>query len=529
MTRAKQATKAEDWVEAHANYQAVLARFPGNKRARQGLEALRLPALPALLKKAKEGQAASNWSLVEQQLATAHALAPDLSQIGVAYASALIENSKPIKALSITDEVLARFPQETAAMMSKSLCLHELDRPAEASAILTELDALMPDAAPVLNLLGLVARSQGRKDEAAAYFRRAIALQPNNAAFHRHLSLVLDYKNTPENAAHIREMKAALAANGAGSADAAPLHFSLFRALDSLGDHDSAFAHLAQGNKLVKDSKGYDFKSDAVVAAVSKTLFAAPLPAPDMAEVRQAKRRQIFVLGLPRTGTTLVERTLSRAAGTQACGELMIVHHAVTALLHEVSSRKNSVITQADFDALRQELLTGFDAISNGNPVMIDKMPLNFRWLGYICTALPEAQIVHINRDPMAVAWSLYKHLFSRDGNRFIYDIADIARFMVLHRDLMDHWRKVCPGRIHDVNYADLVADQRSTTEALATATGLEWTEDWLSPEKATNHVRTASVIQVQKPVYSGSDQAWRAYESHLGPLRDALTQAGIL
>ncbi len=218
-------------------------------------------------------------------------------------------------------------------------------------------------------------------------------------------------------------MRRLLAASDQNDPAIAPLHFALFKALDDLDQRARAFAHLEKANRLTKIGSGYDFQTDALPYALSKALIRVPI----RADTPPPGLRPIFVTGLPRSGTTLVERILARAEGVQACGELTVVQVTVGRLLREIMTRANKSLSAEDIVRLRRETLQGLIEYSDGRPVLIDKMPLNFRWIGYICAALPEARIVHVSRDTMAVAWSLYRHSFAGGGNRFVYDPADIA------------------------------------------------------------------------------------------------------
>ncbi|TDK50465.1 tetratricopeptide repeat-containing sulfotransferase family protein [Antarcticimicrobium luteum] len=523
--RARQAARAGDWITAQALYQTILDRFPGNRPARQGLEALRPAALPDLLKAAQAAQSAGRWAEAARGLATAAALAPDLPEVGLALAACELEMGRAPAALRAAETVLERAPEHPGALNVKGRALREMGRVAEAEASLQAALGLAGAEARTLDNLGLLARARGDRAAAEGYFRRAVAQAPENAALHRNLAHAITYTEAEP---HLAQMRACLARIGAGDPGAAPLHFALFKALDDLDRRDEAFAHLEAGNRLTRAALGYDFQTDAVPYAVSKALFQAPLPAPERTE-GGAGPRPIFVTGLPRTGTTLTERILSRAEGVQPCGELTVVQVAVGRLLREVMARETKALSETDLGALGDEIRAGLAEYSGGRPVLVDKMPLNFRWIGYICAALPEARIVHLNRDPVAVAWSLWRHSFAGAGNGFAYDPADIARFMVLHRDLMAHWRGVCPGRIFDLDYAELVADPEGATRALAAAAGLDWTEDWLAPERGTGAVLTASSDQVRRPIYRGSDEGWRRYEAQLAPLSSALSAAGLI
>lgn len=525
LTRARQASRAGDWATAVTLCQDVLTRFPSNKRAQKALETMRPTALPALLAKAKSQQGERKWSEANLSLTAAAALAPDLPEVGLALAACRFEAGRVPEALRAAEAVLTRVAGHPGALNAKGRALREMGRGAEAKVCFqAALGSAETDVQALVNL-GMSARAGGDRTAAAAYFRRAIALTPADSALHQNLAQSITYT---EDEPHLEQLRARLAATGANDPSSAPLHFALFKALDDLDRRDEAFAHLNTANRLTKARLGYEFKSHAVPYALTKVIFAAPPAAPVKAPPENGPR-PIFVTGLPRSGTTLTERILARAEGTQACGELMVATLAGARMLRAVAERGDKTLTAKDLAALGDEIRNGLAEYSDGSPVMIDKMPLNFRWIGFICAALPEARIVHLNRDPLAVAWSIYQKSFTGDGNGFAYDPADIARFMVLHRDLMAHWRQVYPDRVFDLNYGDLVEDTERSTRALAEAVGLPWSEAWLNPEQGASQVLTASADQVRRPIYRGSDAGWQRYDAQIGPLKAALTSAGVL
>ena len=147
---------------------------------------------------------------------------------------------------------------------------------------------------------------------------------------------------------------------------------------------------------------------------------------------------------------------------------------------------------------------------------------------GFICAALPEARIVDLRREAMPLAWSLFRHSFTGRGNPFIYDLADIAAYMLLHRDLMAFWRARYGGQIVSLDYGALVASPEQTARALVEALGLGWSADCLAPERVSAPVLTASAAQVRQPIHTRADDAWRRYEEQLGPVRNALRRAGV-
>lgn len=522
LTRAGKATKDGEWLIACDTYQHILRRFPANKRAKQRLEALRPVALPELLKLARIAQSERRWSDAEQYFAAASKIAPDRLTIGLALAATQLELRRAPAALKTVEEILKRAPGNPEALNYKGRALRWMGQGnAAEDCFLSALGHGVTDVL-TLNNLGILARAQGNRRVAADYYRRAIAIDPKNIALHQNLALETTYKGGET---HLDEMRALLSATGQNHPDKPALYFALFKALDDLGERAEAFSHLQMGNQLTKAALEYDFQKDAIPSVLSKVLLKGPVCGADESE----GLRPIFVTGLPRSGTTLVERILSRTKGVQPCGELTVVQLAVVQLLRDVMERATKALTNDDFAGLGREIRKSLAEYSDGSPVLIDKMPLNFRWIGFICAALPEARIVHVSREPMALAWSMYRQSFDGAGNGFVYDLEDIARFLVLHRDLMAHWRACFPGRIFELEYEELVTDPCTVTRNLAKATELEWSPDWLRPEHATNQVLTASAEQVRRPIYRDSNEQWKNYATQLAPMMKALSSSGLI
>jgi tetratricopeptide (TPR) repeat protein len=522
LTRARKAANAGDYPGAIAAFAQVLTRFPSNKRALQGMAALKTTALSQMRTAARKAQEERRWSDAEAQLRAACTLAPEEIDLRLALASCLLDQLNAPAALAAAQAILDKAPDNRHALNIQGTAQRLLGQGAAAKKSFTA--ALGDPATDVqsLNNLGISARAEGARTEAAEYYRRAIAIDPANPALHLNLSQETTYAaDTP----HLQQMRDLLASKDRNNPALAPLHFALFKAYDDLGDTKQAFAHLEQANQLAKANLQYDFQKDAIPCALSKVLMKEPMQSAEVA----TPQRPIFITGLPRTGTTLAEQILARSNGTRPCGELTVVQLAVVRLMRDVMDRANKSLTQTDIDDLGKELRSGLAEYGDGAAVLIDKMPLNFRWIGFICAALPEARIVHMSRDPMAVAWSLYRQSFDSAGNGFVYDPSDIARFMALHRDLMAHWRSCYPDRIFDLGYEALVSEPESTTRSLAAATGLDWSEDWLTPEKGSNLVLTASARQIRKPIYRDSNRQWTRYEAELAPMRSALVASGLI
>lgn len=520
LTKARKASQAEDWITAHAAFASVLKRFPKNPRAREGLQKLAPKALPALLKQAQQQQAKGDWVNAEETLQAAWGLSPSVVEVGLALAACRLKIGSAPAALEPLDSILRDHPDHVGALNQKGRALREMGLSADAKACFERALALGTMETTTLNNLGILAQALGEKDTACAHFNHALELEPDNIEVHFNRTLSKTF--TPDDPDLNRMLDIAGASPQPPSAK---LHFALFKALDDAGRTEEAFAHLETANKIARAQQGFDFKSEAVPYALSKALLSKPV---HLSDTKPLPFRPIFITGLPRSGTTLVERILARADGVQVCGELTVAQLAVNATLKSILQRQANVIALSNLENLRAQIVEGLSAYSDGSPILVDKMPLNFRWIGFIAAAIPEAQFIHVNRNPMAVAWSLYRMSFSGAGHGFMNSFEDIASYLILHRDWMTHWRATYPDHIHDLSYDAMVTTPEPHTRALAKAIGLDWTDNWLTPEKATSQVLTASSNQVRKPMYQGSNNDWMRYENALGPLRAALQTAGF-
>ena len=522
LAAAKKAAKAENWEDACRHFQRVLQKFPSNGPARRGVQSIKPKAVQALLIAAQDDQKRNARSQAENKLECAFFLAPELPEIGVALAQVQLQTRSAPMALRTIEETLTLSPGNVEAINIKGKALRDMGKGEEAIALYLSVLGRPDTDKNTLTNLASVSRALGDKQAERDYTMQAYELAPNDPSTILNMSRVTKFApNDPR----IEDIRLRLATADPNEPTTAGLHNALFKAYHETQDFDAAIDHLTKGNALIRKAIGYDFKQDAMRYALVKNLTQNPLPAKGNANAP----RPIFVLGLPRSGTTLVERILSRAPGVQACGELSVVQNAIWPMVTKIMDRPDKSVNPDDIAEIRESLLGGLAEYSNGSPIQIDKMPLNFRLIWFICAALPEARIVHMNRDPMAVGWSLYRHTFKGTGNGFVYDLGDIAKFMLLHRETMTHWRDTCEGYIFDLHYEALVNNPKSATQDLAKFLELEWTEDWMAPEKAKGVVLTASAEQARKPIYAGSNEDWKAYKKHLEPLEKALTSAGLL
>ena len=293
------------------------------------------------------------------------------------------------------------------------------------------------------------------------------------------------------------------------------LSHALAKACDDIGETDKAFDNFARGNMLARQRFADTMREHREIFATLRSIFQDGVPEP--VKTPAATKRPIFVVGMPRSGTSLVEQILASHRDVHGAGELQAMRVAMAPAAAERRADRQAL------EGVRQRYLSAIDALGAQEPAIVDKMPQNFRWIGYIAAALPEATIVHTRRDPVAVGWSIYRTFFPAKGLEFTFDLGDIAEYYRLYEELMAFWAERLPGRIVDLDYEALTENQEAETRKLLEQCGLSWDEACLSPHETRRAVRTASAAQVREKIYTGSSQAWRKYEKHLGPLIEAL------
>ena len=340
---------------------------------------------------------------------------------------------------------------------------------------------------------------------------------------------------------HLQDLEAALSGGPDDWRFRVPLRYALAKEYEDLGDHSRAWHHLHAGAQLRRRHLQYDPQVDLDTVEWLIEAYPQVLPAPE--PQAGAATQPIFIVGLPRTGSTLVDRILGSHSEVYSAGELTDLGVGVIERAREQlprrpgaparPSRRDLVMASAhiDFKTL------GADYLRRVQPRLppraapwlrfTDKLPLNYLYCGLIARALPDARIVHVTRHPLAVCHAMYKVLFDQ-GYPFSYDLGEIADYYIGYRRLMAHWQTRLPGRIHEVAYEDLVAEPARESRALVQAVGLGWQDRCLQSHQNRAPVATASASQVRRPIYTSSVALWRRYEAQLAPVRSRLLAAGM-
>jgi tetratricopeptide (TPR) repeat protein len=373
-----------------------------------------------------------------------------------------------------------------------------------------------------------VRRFLGQLAEAEADYDRAIQLRPDDHEAYVNRSELR--KQTPASN-HIDAMERLLARGIPQWRGEMQIRHALAKEYEDLERYSDSWRHLESGARLRRQHMQYDVRYD--VDTVDWIVKAYP-EAPAEPIRGYPGREPIFIVGLPRSGTTLVERILGSHSEVLAAGEL---NHFAAALVAAAVERNGgkplprqelvAATRHLDFAALGAQYVERTRPATDGRPHFTDKMPLNYLYCGLIRRALPNARIVHVIRHPMASCYAMFKTLF-RDGYPFSYDLGDIARYYAGYRRLMDHWRRSMPGVIYDISYERLVANQASESRSLLAACGLDWQDGCLEFHRNPTATTTASASQVRRPIYDSSLTQWRHYEKQLDGLRIQLQAAGI-
>jgi tetratricopeptide (TPR) repeat protein len=405
--------------------------------------------------------------------------------------------------------------------------LGRLERYEEACAAYDRALAIDGDNPRYLFNRATVRRFVGRIDDAERDYDRVIAIDPADVEAWGNRS---ELRTQTPDRNHLEELLKRLRAGFAAPIAEVPIRYALAKEYEDLGRYAESWAHLAAGAAIRRRHLTYDVRHDVqTVSWIIQSFPTAPVAAAGCPSTEP-----IFILGMPRTGSTLLERIMGGNAAIHAAGELIDFAAAlVDAVRHKLGKqqvpRRDLVAASAtvDFAALGASYLERTRPRTGRTPHFIDKMPLNYLYSGIIRAALPNAPILHLARHPMATCYAVFKTLFNQ-GYPFSYDLMEVAEYYVGYHQLMSHWRRMMPDSILDVSYEKLVTSPATEARRVFAHCGLEWSEDCLDIGRRGTTSTTASAAQVRRPIYSTSVDLWRQYAGPLAPVAERLRRAGI-
>jgi len=383
--------------------------------------------------------------------------------------------------------------------------------------------AIEPGDATTLNRLAATLTIAGRLDEATRSYEEAIKVAPDNVGIQLNYAAIRPFANGDARLAKLEELRSS--EDALSDERRIALHFTLGKAYADLKDANRSFHHLSAGNRLKRQHVTYDERGTLLMMQRIRELFSEELVR-GRVNTGCDSDVPVFVLGMPRSGTSLVEQVLASHGRVFGAGEVKDFVATVTSVSERTASVYPEFLTKLSDDDLREfgkayvERLT---KSGGGKDRIVDKMPSNFLFVGLIHLALPKARIIHVKRHPVDTCLSCFSLLFAED-QPFAYDLGEIGRYYKAYETMMAHWRAVLPrGRILEVQYEDIVGDLAGQARRLVAHCGLEWDERCLAFHETRRPVHTASLVQVRKPIYASSVGRSGFYGSRLRPLLEAL------
>jgi tetratricopeptide (TPR) repeat protein len=452
-------------------------------------------------------------------------LAPDFHLARHNYANVLVRLQRLEDADAEAERLLAVEPGNPNFRVLKALVLVRMGRHEEALGIYEEVLGHYPKQARAQMSYGHALKTVGRLDEAIAAYRKCVELSPEVGEAYWSLANLKTFRFSDDD---IGQMRAQVTTEGGDPDDQSHVAFALGKALEDRNEFEESFHFYRRGNAIRGVNHRFNAKINVFNTARQIRVFTPEFleslegvgcPAPD----------PIFVVGLPRAGSTLLEQILASHSQVEGTTELTDII-AISRRLAD-KSRQNpagkypEILAQLPPERFR-ELGEGYIESTriqrHETPFFIDKMPNNFQHIGLIHLILPNARIIDARRHPMACCFSGFKQLFAR-GQTFTYSLEDIGRYYRDYVILMDHWDRVLPGRVLRVEYEDMVADTENQIRRLLDYCGLEFEESCLRFYETKRAIRTPSAEQVRQPIYTQGLEQWRHYEPWLGPLKEAL------
>ena len=561
LQKAKRHAKNGEIELAEQLYRDILQKFPSNKRAIAGLKALKAPlanqhpantasfqtqfnTLVTLFNQGRLQQVIAEGEIIAKRfpmqenihniLAAANARLGNLDKSAESFAKvlqitpknpdahnnlgiALNDLGRHDEAIECYNDALQLRPDFADAYANLGNTFDDCGKHAEAIESYKKALQLRPGFVGVHNNLGIALQHLGRSGEAAENYLKAIEIKPDHVDAHANLGSVKTYKAGD---AQLAQMLQLVMNTNQSTQDLSRLNFTIGKAYGDIGELEKAFKHISEGNRLRKTELKYDIVPDRLMFANLKAYFSSGFPqleAPSKATGKN-NNQPIFIVGMLRSGTTLVEQILDSHSLVHGGGEL----DTLTSIASKVDWRSPPPPENLPLQ-IREAYLAELQKISAIEPYVTDKMPLNFQWLGLAMMAFPEAKIVHVQRDSRATCWSIFKHYFSAQGNGYAYDLQDVAEYYNMYLDLMAFWHENFAGRIYDLNYEALTENQKDETAKLLNYVGLEWEDNCLEFHNSGKSVRTTSSIQVREKMYQGSSNEWQKYEEFLAPMIEIL------
>ena len=432
-------------------------------------------------------------------------------------------------------------PQYTQAHLNLGNIFKDLGQRDSAAKCFEKAIANEPDNAQAHVNLGTAFKEEGQIKDAIKSFKKAIKINPNYGVAYFNL---INMKGNKVDQKLIAKMLSLLSSSNLNQSDRINLCFALAYSYEALDKKSEFFKFLHEGNRLRKEELNYSLEdSQETIDFVKKTFSSVALINKELPSYKPSKLRPIFIIGMPRSGSSLVEQIITSHSAVHGAGEIQYMRKILAPIVikyikndpeftpnlsglkdSEIPKNKNSNnISNKDFLLIRKQYLEVLSRFNVSENIITDKALMNYRFIGFILKAFPEAKIIHLKRDARAICWSIYKNNFHQKGIGFGNNMEDLANYYSSYCEMMTFWHKMFPNKIYDLNYENLTTNQEEETRSLLEYCELGWDENCLNFHTNKRAVKTASVLQVRKKMYQGSSEAWKKYEKNLEPLIKSL------
>jgi tetratricopeptide (TPR) repeat protein len=509
MHNAEQFAKSGDMQRAEDIYRQILKRDPNH------VEAARLLARIAAENK--------HFDEAEVFLRHAVAIAPDYARLWIDLANVLKEMQRAEETMECAEKVLELAPEIADSHILHGIALGANGRHHEAVRAYENALVIAPERPGAMCSLAHHLKTVGEQEQAIATYRRCIKTKPDHAEAYWSLANLKTFRFEE---AEIAAMEALLNDDELPDESRVHVHNALGLDREARGDYDAAFMHIEQCNQMRRKTEDYDpvdteTRTDRNIEIFDKEFLRKNSGA------GHADPSPIFVVGLPRSGSTLIEQILashSQVDGTHELFDLPNVAQRIRGRGKKKSRYPDSLLNLSpdDWRDIGADYLESTRKYRAGAPYFIDKNPNNFTFIGLIRLALPNAKVINARRHPLDSCFGSYKQLFAR-GQQFTYDLTEVGEYYLQYRRLVDHFQQLAPGFVLDVDYEQVVADLEAQVRRILDFCNLPFEPECLRFHETERAVKTASSEQVRRPIYSSSVNLWRNYEHHLGELVEVL------
>ena len=423
-----------------------------------------------------------------------------LNNLGLIHSN--LENTKVAE--EYLDRAIAIKPLFLDASITLANLKSKINKNKEAIDILLKLEDTYKDSYILNFTMGNIYQQIGNFDKATYHLSHCLKLDPQNTAPDKAISLITKY--TPENN-HLHDMQKKF--ETIKSIDHKMiLSFALGKAYEDIKEYKKSFQYLNIANKIRDERLNFNINDEKKLFLKIKNFFKNK----NFARVKPSNKKIIFILGMPRSGTSLIEQILSSHKQVYGAGELNHISNFI---------EKNSFLNDEN---LSEKKLLEFqnyymEKLDTQKNIITDKAPLNFKWIGFLLIAFPNCKIIHSNRDPMDICWSMFKNFFLSKKLSFCYSLENLGKYYLLYEELMTFWKSKFGNKIYDISYENLIENQDTEVKKLLKYCELDWDQNCMTFYKNKKSVATASLAQVRSPIYNSSVQKWKNYSSELNEL----------